>query len=244
MENDDEEQQENISTVPIRNVENSSQNEQSSVENRVEHLPNIRVEPPSDGENNGTENQENNQNANDQPWNDDEVQVIPLHTSALRPPAFSGTYEILDLWTGNVSYNNRNRRQLLDRPSRVNSGILTMNPRNVRRPLNIKQNRDRLLFYNEEPNAGKGFIKELCFSSDGRLICSPYGNGIRLQSFSEKCDEIAYSLPSDDKPRPLFEICKPIVKHSDLVVSTKFSPRGLCLVSGCLQGQLQWYTPL
>lgn len=203
-------------------------------------MPNIRVEPPSDGENN--ENDSRESNVNSPSWNDDEVQVIPLHTnsSALRPP---GTTEILDLWTGNVSYNNRNRRQLLDRPSRVNSGILSMNPRNVRRH-KIKQNHDRLLFYTEEPNAGKGFIKELCFSSDGRMICSPYGNGVRLLSFSEKCDEIPYSLPSDNQPRQLYEISRPIVKHSDLVVSTKFSPRGLSLVSGCMQGQLQWYTPI
>ncbi|KAI3367427.1 hypothetical protein L3Q82_026281, partial [Scortum barcoo] len=33
----------------------------------------------------------------------------------------------------------------------------------------------RLTHYIEEANVGRGYIKELCFSPDGRLICSPYG---------------------------------------------------------------------
>jgi DDB1- and CUL4-associated factor 10 len=100
--------------------------------------------------------------------NIDEVQVIPFPLApTLRPPF--GDTEILDLWTGSLTYNHRSRRQLLERPSRINSGILTMNySKNNRKPIIIQQNRERLVFYQEELNVGKGFIKELCFSSDGR----------------------------------------------------------------------------
>ncbi|KAL5021591.1 hypothetical protein ScPMuIL_000746 [Solemya velum] len=47
----------------------------------------------------------------------------------------------------------------------------------------VHQNDPRLVAYAEEPNVGRGFIKELCFSTDGRLICSPFGFGVRPNGF-------------------------------------------------------------
>jgi DDB1- and CUL4-associated factor 10 len=124
--------------------------------NENEHSVGINLRPPSyhlESENNA------------ESVNTDEIQLIPS-APALPPP--SGDTEILDLWAGNVPWN-RSRRQLLDRPSRINSGILTMNHlKNNQKPVAIQQNRERLIFYTEELNVGKGFIKELCFSSDGR----------------------------------------------------------------------------
>lgn len=151
--------------------------------------------------------------------------------------------EILDLWTGNIPYYQRSRRQITDRPHRINTGIINLNPRNVRRP-NIKQNRRRMLYYAAEPNKGKGFIKELCFSSDGRLVCSPYGNGIRLLSFSKDCQELPYALPQNGIAQRLNEVLVNTEHHSDIVVSTKFSPRAPICVSGCLRGELFWYQPI
>lgn len=104
----------------------------------------------------------------------------------------------------------------------------------------INQNVRRMLYYIEEPNHGKGFIKELCFSSDGRIICSPYGTGFRLLSFSKSCSEIPNALSSNGEASPLEEI-KHIKCHPDLVVSTKFSPRQPLLVSGCLKGMVKWH---
>lgn len=151
---------------------------------------------------------------------------------------------------GNIPFYQRNRRTLTERPHRINTGILSMNPRNVRRP-NIKQNARRLLYFCAEPNEGKGFIKELCFNNDGRLICSPYKCGIRLLSFSKDCEELPNALPSTISsgkstliPQRLNEILVKPDQHQDIVVSTKFSPRAPICVSGCLQGTLSWYQPI
>lgn len=196
--------------------------------------PNIQIDPPSD-------DNDNDQGQNGE--NDEDIQIIPYQPSAMLRPSLINTEEILDLWTGNIPYYQRSRRTLTERPHRINTGIITMNPRNVRRP-NIKQNRRRLLYYSAEPNKGKGFIKELCFSSDGRLICSPYGNGIRLLSFSPDCQELSYALPSNGIPQRLHEVLGNIEQHSDIVVSTKFSPRAPICVSGCLRGEIFWYQPI
>lgn len=91
---------------------------------------------------------------------------------------------------------------------------------------------------------GKGFIKELCFSSDGRLICSPHGCGIRLLSFSKDCQELPYALPPNGVPQRLNEVLVNVEHHTDIVVSTKFSPRAPICVSGCLRGELYWYQPI
>lgn len=106
----------------------------------------------------------------------------------------------------------------------------------------IIQNVQRMLNYIQEPNKGKGFIKELCFSADGRLICSPYGHGIRLLAFSADCAELPKTLHPDGQPQAL-TVLKYIKCHSDIVVSTKFSPRMPLLASGCLNGKVVWHQP-
>ncbi len=106
----------------------------------------------------------------------------------------------------------------------------------------MSQNEKRMLYYIEEPNKGKGFIKELCFSSDGRIICSPHGMGFRLLAFSDSCTEIPNALPANHKAQMLKQI-KFIKCHSDIVVSTKFSPRHSLVVTGCLGGKVVWHQP-
>lgn len=106
----------------------------------------------------------------------------------------------------------------------------------------IPQNMRRMLKYIEEPNKGKGFIKELCFSSDGRIICSPYGCGIRLLSFSQDCSELPNTLNPNGEAQPLVAL-KYVKCHSDIVVSTKFSPRQPLFASGCLNGKVVWHQP-
>lgn len=106
----------------------------------------------------------------------------------------------------------------------------------------IKQNKVRMLKYIEEPNKGKGYIKELCFSSDGRIICSPYGFGFRLLAFSDDCSELPRTLHPRNEAQPLVAI-KYIKCHSDIVVSTKFSPRQPLFASGCLRGRVVWHQP-
>lgn len=106
----------------------------------------------------------------------------------------------------------------------------------------IHQNVPRLSHFIEEPNVGRGFIKELCFSSDGRLICSPFGHGVRLLAFSSACSELSSCVPKEGPVR-LHELGANIC-HEDTVVSTKFSPRHCLLVSGCLTGRIVWHQPI
>uniref|UniRef100_H3CYW3 DDB1- and CUL4-associated factor 10 n=1 Tax=Tetraodon nigroviridis TaxID=99883 RepID=H3CYW3_TETNG len=98
----------------------------------------------------------------------------------------------------------------------------------------------RLTHYIEEANVGRGYIKELCFSPDGRLICSPYGYGVRLLAFDQKCGELADCLPVQTSC--LREI-RSIYSHSDVVLTTKFSPTHCQLASGCLSGRVALYQP-
>lgn len=108
-------------------------------------------------------------------------------------------------------------------------------------PARIYKNIDRLTHYCEEPNVGTGYIKELCFSPDGRIICSPFESGVRLLSFNQDVSEYEYVV--SDKPQPLHEL-KRCSYHNSLVVTSKFSPRNLLLASGCLEGEINFYQPI
>ncbi|XP_017889816.1 DDB1- and CUL4-associated factor 10 [Ceratina calcarata] len=107
----------------------------------------------------------------------------------------------------------------------------------------IHKNTPRLTHYIEEPNVGSGYIKELCFSADGRLICSPFGYGVRLLAFSSDCSELSNCVPPYNESMQLHELAAN-VSHSGIVVSTKFSPRHCLLVSGCLNGKIVWHQPV
>lgn len=106
----------------------------------------------------------------------------------------------------------------------------------------IPQNVRRMLYSIEQPNKGKGLIKEECFSSDGRLICSPYDKGFRLLSFSQDCLELPKALAKQKESHKLNEL-KYFKCHSEIVVSTRFSPIQPLLASGCLQGRVVWHQP-
>ncbi|CAG0888513.1 unnamed protein product, partial [Darwinula stevensoni] len=95
----------------------------------------------------------------------------------------------------------------------------------------IQKNFPRLTHFIEESNVGNGFIKELCFSADGRVIFSPFGNGVRMLSFGPSCEQLCHCVPT--KPTRLSVLMMSIC-HSSTVVSTKFSPTHYLLVSGCL----------
>lgn len=106
----------------------------------------------------------------------------------------------------------------------------------------IPQNVRRMLYSIEQPNKGQGLIKEECFSSCGRLICSPYGCGFRLLAFSPDCLELPQALMQPNESNKLTEL-KYFKCHQDIVVSTRFSPIQPLLASGCLQGEIIWHQP-
>ncbi|XP_017141311.1 DDB1- and CUL4-associated factor 10 homolog isoform X2 [Drosophila miranda] len=109
----------------------------------------------------------------------------------------------------------------------------------------IMVNAKKLLYYASETNTKPGFIKEPGFSADGRIICSPYGNGVRLLGYSaDCCDYPSYKTFEEVKqsPRQLVELAR-ITEHQDVVLCAKFSPREPLLVTGCNSGEVTWYRP-
>ncbi|KAK3096294.1 hypothetical protein FSP39_025441 [Pinctada imbricata] len=123
-------------------------------------------------------------------------------------------------------------------------GIIDVNHRYRLRPSHdnsFNKSNGRLLYYTEEPNVVRGFIKELCFSADGRLICSPFAYGVRLLSFDPQCNELCDVVPT--APMRLYELGT-CVSHSNAVVTCKFSPQYCMFVSGCLSGKVIFHQPI
>ncbi|XP_060010783.1 DDB1- and CUL4-associated factor 10 isoform X2 [Lagenorhynchus albirostris] len=98
----------------------------------------------------------------------------------------------------------------------------------------------RLTHYIEEANVGRGYIKELCFSPDGRMISSPHGYGIRLLGFDKQCSELIDCLPKEASP---LRVIRSLYSHNDVVLTTKFSPTHCQIASGCLSGRVSLYQP-
>lgn len=157
-----------------------------------------------------------------------------------------------DIWAAEVSLRNRNLRVENTRSLNmanvygITSGLIPLSPSEHQQKFQqtITVNVNRMLYYIEEPNKGKGFIKEPCFSSDGRIICSPHGYGVRLLAFNAECNELPFVADREKTcPKPMYEI-KTKHCHSDVVVSCKFSPKFPLLVSGCLRGKIVWHQPV
>ncbi|XP_053659575.1 DDB1- and CUL4-associated factor 10 homolog [Anopheles marshallii] len=105
----------------------------------------------------------------------------------------------------------------------------------------------RLLYYIQESNKVEGYMREACFSPDGRVICSPHDDyGVRLLAFNEQCNEMQYArqyVSNGSEPEILRELqYKPC--HPHIVISSQFSPRFPLLVTGCLLGNVVWNLPV
>ena len=105
----------------------------------------------------------------------------------------------------------------------------------------VFKNRPRLKYFIEELNENHGFIKELCFSPDGRVVCSPHQFGFRLLSFDNNCSEMSDCL--SDETKVLNEL-KQCLCHADYVLTTKFSPTQWQIASGCLKGRVVFTQPI
>ncbi|KRT86651.1 WD40 domain-containing protein [Oryctes borbonicus] len=172
-------------------------------------------------------------------------------------PEEEPTTRLTDIWMG---FTTNEQTEMLRRQNRtnlesgrafmgvINSGLIGHNyytrhfehrPEDKYR---IVKNLPRLTHSIKELAVGQGYIKELCFSTDGRIICSPYDRGIRLLAFNEQCQEICCCVP--DKPRELYMLANMKDYHDSLVVCCKFSPTHYQVVSGCLGGDIVWYNPL
>ncbi|KAF5269718.1 hypothetical protein FQA39_LY08641 [Lamprigera yunnana] len=163
-----------------------------------------------------------------------------------------------DIWMGFISNSDlssyRNSRQsnvhdnIRTTMGIINSGVIGQDIfkrhfRNCPEDRNrIVLNLPRLTHFIKEKSVGKGYIKELCFSSDGRMICSPYDSGVRLLAFNEQMQELCYCVPN--QPKELCTISEMSNYHQDVVVSCKFSPKHYQMVSSCLSGHIVWYKPI
>uniref|UniRef100_A0A182Y4X7 WD_REPEATS_REGION domain-containing protein n=1 Tax=Anopheles stephensi TaxID=30069 RepID=A0A182Y4X7_ANOST len=112
---------------------------------------------------------------------------------------------------------------------------------------NLPANSSRLLYYMQESKKVEGYMREACFSPDGRVICSPHDDcGVRLLAFNEHCNEMHYArqyVSNGSGPEMLRELeYKPC--HPHVVISSQFSPRFPLLVTGCLLGNVVWNLPV
>lgn len=115
----------------------------------------------------------------------------------------------------------------------------------VQKEQKIYQNTKRLVYYSEESISAKGYIKESCFSPDGRIICSPHNTGVRLLSFAPDCIPYSQTLNLDSNnefPRKLSEVCQWNSGDHDVLCS-QFNPKTPMLVTGCLGGNVTWFYP-
>ncbi|XP_063703797.1 DDB1- and CUL4-associated factor 10 homolog isoform X2 [Culicoides brevitarsis] len=227
---------------PAANIVDDFPNE-SQQQSRRSNVPRVIVEPPAPSSTNDAQQSNNNQQSSINSNNnisrrrrrseDDEEEndVEDLgQVEDTRSTNNAGNNAYLDIWAAAISIQHRTLRN-------------SSNARKIPQ-LPIAQNKPRLMYYIEEPSKGKGFIKELCFSSDGRIICSPYDQGIRLLSFTSECQELSSIVNPFEScvPRELHQI-KITECHPDIVVSTKFNPRYPSVVSGCLSGKIVWHRP-
>jgi WD repeat-containing protein 32 len=108
----------------------------------------------------------------------------------------------------------------------------------------VHQNVPRLTHFIEEPNVGQGFIKEISFSRDGRLLASPFGFGVRLLAFDSLCHEMCDLNVSDlDVAVQMHEVASNM-SHTKEVLAAKFSPTDCLLVTGCLCGKVGFHQPV
>ncbi|XP_034937257.1 DDB1- and CUL4-associated factor 10 [Chelonus insularis] len=262
----------NFELVTIRSNVGSSTPRSESEDERVPRVNNDRIQLPSPPPPPSLQNQLNDTRRNRSIFNNNNFSTsnVELHVSstdvwealvALRE-ARSRRERERELYYSNNPVNTRNwmlRRSIGDSTRERNSHTVVIlgdrnSTNNFYRPTHqpmyaiprnhkIHQNVSRLTHYIEEPNVGLGYIKELCFSADGRLICSPFGYGIRLLSFSNECQDLSHCVPAQNESVQLHELATNI-SHSDIVLSTKFSPKHCLLVSGCLSGKIVWHQPV
>eukprot|EP00095_Tigriopus_kingsejongensis_P007901 maker-scaffold132_size323655-snap-gene-0.11 protein:Tk07901 transcript:maker-scaffold132_size323655-snap-gene-0.11-mRNA-1 annotation:"ddb1- and cul4-associated factor 10 homolog isoform x1" len=110
-------------------------------------------------------------------------------------------------------------------------------------PVYIHKNVPRLTHFIRESHTGRGFIKEIAFSPDGKIIASPFGHSVRILAFDKGCRDLSYSAQSQSEPSEMHEVGLVTGLHQHPVLSCAFSPTQTLIVSGCKNGKIAWHFP-
>jgi len=101
-----------------------------------------------------------------------------------------------------------------------------------------KEKSTRLLGYAEEPDVASEYIKEPSFSPDSRVVCSPFGNAVRILGIDQS------NLQNDTylSYKRMYEISF-LPSHRQPILCTKFANTKTLLMTGCMAGQVSFYEP-
>lgn len=115
----------------------------------------------------------------------------------------------------------------------------------------IEQSSMNYLKYIDEysPDHSLDYIKECCFSRDGRILASPYDCGVRLLAVDSLVtpldryyDNRYFSLEKKYKSFD-FEVACTLSGHPGPVLASGFAHRDMILCTGCMEGQVLFHTP-
>lgn len=94
------------------------------------------------------------------------------------------------------------------------------------------------------------FIKEFSFSPDGRVLASPYKDGVRLLAVDTECTPMnmyfdpRFHNSSKDASFPDFEVVGTLAGHrSSSVLACSFAHHDLILGTGCMRGKVLFHKP-
>lgn len=138
-------------------------------QSRRSNIPRVVVEPPPPSGDAASNNNSNNSSSRRRRRSEDDEDSRDDTVGN----GNAGNNAYLDIWAAAISIQHRNLRNTSmgtfnsAQVYGINSGIITSKLARKIPQLPIAQNTPRLMYYKEEPSKGKGFIKELCFSSDG-----------------------------------------------------------------------------
>lgn len=119
--------------------------------------------------------------------------------------------------------------------------------------LGIDKTQQKFLKYVDEssPLEALEYIKEICFSRDGRILASPFEGGVHLLAIDRACTpmDLFYDerFHSPEKTFRCLEFQEVKVCHSRdhgaPVLTCKFANNDLLLGTGCLQGRVSFHRP-
>ena len=99
------------------------------------------------------------------------------------------------------------------------------------------------------PSEALDYIKEICFTRDGRILASPHAGGVRLLAVDSLCTPMDlfydHRFHSHEKFLGIsdFEEVKICTGHQSPVLTCKFANNDLLLGTGCLQGNVMFHKP-